>query len=246
VPESTSVVGEPAGTTHFLLRKLHSLSGVVPIGTFLIVHLLTNASVLAGARTFQSRVDMIHALRPFLVPVEFAFIFVPIGFHAALGVKIWWTSKSNVRLYPEWANFRYTVQRVTGIVALVFIVFHIWHMHWLGHPLGGGWFVPEDAAYTAGAAIQRHEWIWMLYAVGILAAVYHFANGLWTFLISWGITIGEKAQRKAGYICAVIGITLGGVGLGALWSFERTPLDELQLHQSPKTVVTEVEAESHG
>ena len=61
------------GRHHFLVRRLHSLSGIVPIGVFLCVHLLTNASVLApgdpGAE-FQKAVEKIHALGPMLIPVE--------------------------------------------------------------------------------------------------------------------------------------------------------------------------------
>ena len=54
----------------FLIYRLFSLSGLIPVGAFLVVHLLTNASVLGGAGAFQSRVDMIHSLGPLLVPIE--------------------------------------------------------------------------------------------------------------------------------------------------------------------------------
>ncbi len=32
---------------YFLIRRLHSLSGLIPVGVFLFVHLATNASVLS-------------------------------------------------------------------------------------------------------------------------------------------------------------------------------------------------------
>ena len=72
----------------FLIYRLFSLSGLIPVGAFLVVHLLTNASVLGGAGAFQSRVDMIHSLGPLLVPIEWAFIFLPMLFHAAVGFVI--------------------------------------------------------------------------------------------------------------------------------------------------------------
>jgi succinate dehydrogenase/fumarate reductase cytochrome b subunit len=41
-----------AGQGHsFLLRKLHSLSGIVPIGAFLIEHLVSNFEALKGLRS---------------------------------------------------------------------------------------------------------------------------------------------------------------------------------------------------
>src|SRR2546423_14586621 len=39
----------------FLLRRLHSLSGMVPVGAYMVIHLLTNASVLDGPAAFQRR-----------------------------------------------------------------------------------------------------------------------------------------------------------------------------------------------
>jgi succinate dehydrogenase / fumarate reductase, cytochrome b subunit len=61
-------IAAPKGTflerNEFLLRRLHSLSGIVPVGAYMVVHLLTNASVLDGAATFQRRVYAIHSLGP--------------------------------------------------------------------------------------------------------------------------------------------------------------------------------------
>ncbi|PKL33611.1 MAG: hypothetical protein CVV40_00530, partial [Planctomycetes bacterium HGW-Planctomycetes-2] len=82
----------------FLLRRLHSLSGIVPIGLFLFFHLLTNSSIVwglsdsshhpevhAGAATYQHEVDFIHSM-PALPLIEVFGLWLPIGFHAVLGV----------------------------------------------------------------------------------------------------------------------------------------------------------------
>ena len=129
----------------FLIYRLFSLSGLIPVGAFLIVHLLTNASVLGGAASFQSRVDMIHSLGPLLVPVEFAFIFLPMLFHAAVGFAIIAGGLPNVGSYPYMGNVRYTLQRATGMIAFAFILWHIIQLHWMGAPLGGGRFDPHYA-----------------------------------------------------------------------------------------------------
>jgi succinate dehydrogenase / fumarate reductase cytochrome b subunit len=235
VPAQGSAPIAADNSYHFLLVKLHSLSGIIPIGVFVIFHLAVNASILAGPETFQRNVDLIHSIKPFLTTAEFAGIFIPIGFHAVLGVRIWWWSKSNTWHYPYADNIRYTLQRITALIALVFIVFHVLQMNWLGEPfkaIGGDAFNPEPpwAAYTAAKAIQASPWIALWYAIGIIAVCYHLANGLWTFLISWGITIGVNAQRKAGYVCAIIGIAVCGMGLAALRVFDRTPPDNLRLN----------------
>jgi len=50
------------GRHEFLIRRLHSLTGLAPVGAFMIVHILTNASVLDTAATYQRNVYIIHAL----------------------------------------------------------------------------------------------------------------------------------------------------------------------------------------
>jgi succinate dehydrogenase / fumarate reductase cytochrome b subunit len=204
---------------YFLIRRLHSLSGLVPVGVFLVMHLLTNASVLVGPDEFQKSVDRIHALGPLLIPVEVVFIFLPLLFHALVGFQIALTASPNAQQYRYGSNVRYTLQRVSGYIVFLFILYHLWHMHWVGKPLAGGKFDPHDAAATAATAIRASVWIAPVYAVGIIASVFHLANGIWTALITWGITIRPASQRTAGYVCAAFGVILGLIGLGALSGF---------------------------
>jgi succinate dehydrogenase cytochrome b subunit len=226
---------------YFLIRRLHSLSGIVPVGAFLCVHLLANASILAAkdGSEYQNAVDRIHLLGPLLVPVEIAFIFAPLAFHAIVGIAIWLTAKSNAQHYKKFSNFRYTLQRSTGILAAAFIVYHLWQMHWMGKPLGGGIFDDHDAANSAAAAIQSAVWIQIVYGVGVTACVFHFANGIWTSLITWGITIRPRTQQVSGYICATFGVVLWLVGLGALRGFGTFQVRESSQHavtaEAPET-----------
>jgi succinate dehydrogenase / fumarate reductase cytochrome b subunit len=199
----------------FLIYRLFSLAGLVPVGAFLAVHLLTNASVLAGPGAFQSRVDMIHSLGPLLVPVEVAFIFLPLLFHAVVGFVIIANGLPNVGSYAYVGNVRYTLQRATGMIAFVFIIWHVIQLHWLGTPLGGGQFDPHHASSTAAVALQP-LWVTALYAIGVLSAVFHFANGLWTLGITWGIWTSPSAMRRANIVSIVVGVVLAAAGLGAL------------------------------
>lgn len=225
------VAVSPAQSRHFFVRRLHSLTGIVPVGAFLFMHLVTNASVTFNTPErdfFQEQVNRIHGLGPLLVTVEILFIFLPLAFHAGLGVKIWLEGKPNALSYPLWGNLRYTLQRVTGVIALVFILVHLWHMHWLGGYFGGGYFDPHDATRTAAGAMQFSRWwAWPLYYLGVSAAVFHFANGIWTFLITWGVTLGRESQRKVGYACAVFGIALALAGFAAVQGLMRHPNPKL-------------------
>lgn len=199
----------------FLLYRLFSLSGLVPVGAFLAVHLLTNASVLGGAGAFQSRVDLIHSLGPLLPAVEWAFIFLPMLFHATMGFVIIATGMPNMSSYAYVGNIRYTLQRATGMIAFAFILWHVMQLHWLGEPLGGGKFDPHHASSSAALALQPMV-VAIFYTIGILATVFHFANGIWTLGITWGLWTSPAAMRRANVVSIVVGVGLAAAGLGAL------------------------------
>jgi succinate dehydrogenase / fumarate reductase cytochrome b subunit len=157
--------------------------------------------------------------------VEWVFIFIPILYHALYGVAIVAGAVPNTTHYPYMANRRYNWQRWSGMIAFVFIFWHVFHMHgwfhsewWLEHvakPFGGYKFRPYNAASTAGLALQDITYI-VFYAVGVLACVYHLANGIWTAGITWGIWVSDRAQSRALSVCGIFGILLAIAGLGAL------------------------------
>lgn len=227
----------------FLLRRLHSLSGLIPVGAYMVVHLLTNASVLNGPESFQKQVDTIHSLGKALPIVEWVFIFIPILFHAIFGVLIIRSGKSNTSNYPLGKNFRYTLQRVSGMIAFAYIVWHVLHLHWMGQPFGGGKFDPHYATSTAGAALQAAWWIQVLYAIGVLACVFHLANGIWTMGITWGAWTNPKAQRRADYVCIAFGVGLAIVGLSALFGMSTTNVADARAMEEAKQQMHEEELE---
>jgi succinate dehydrogenase / fumarate reductase cytochrome b subunit len=61
----------------------------------------------------------------------------------------------------------------------------------------------------------------IIYVIGITATVWHFANGLWLFMVDWGIAIGARAQRLTGYACIAFGAVLLAVALNAMVAFIR-------------------------
>ncbi len=218
----------------FLLRRLHSLSGLVPVGAYMVVHLLANASILNGVDAFQNVVYVIHSLGNALWIVEWVFIFIPILFHAALGFVFMFQARHNTQRYPYVSNFRYRLQRITGMIAFVFILWHVLHLNGLIHAewfratiadgLGIAQFRPYNAASTAAEALQS-PWVVGLYALGLLACVYHFANGLWTMGITWGVWITPRAQAWASRVCMGLGGLVAAIGLCALIGFWRVDIE---------------------
>jgi succinate dehydrogenase / fumarate reductase, cytochrome b subunit len=204
------------GRNQFLIYRLFSLAGLIPVGGYMTIHLLTNATILDSPATFQKQVNTIHSLGIILPVVEWTFIFIPILFHAIIGSMIIAGAVPNTNSYPYANNIRYTMQRVTGIVAFFFIAAHIIHLHHLGSYVGGGKFDPHHAASSAGNALTGLS-VQLFYAIGMLSCVYHLANGLWTFGITWGIWTTPRAQKRANLLSILLGCGLAVVGLSALW-----------------------------
>jgi len=192
----------------------------------MVIHLTTNASLLNAPETFQRAVYLIHSPGKLLPLIEWGLIFSPLVFHAAIGVWISKTGKINSSQYRFTSNRRYTFQRWTGVIALVYLFFHILHLHgwfhsefWLAvvRPQGFASFRPFNAASTLVLAMQG--WFWpSFYFIGVMSCVYHFANGLWTAGITWGLWISPKAQQRASKLCTAIGIGLAVVGASAWWA----------------------------
>ena len=155
--------------------------------------------------------------------VEWLFIFIPILFHAVIGVVIIRGGLPNSGTYAYTSNIRYTLQRASGMVAFAFIVWHVFHMHgwfhfeqWLevAKPLGGAQFKPLNAASSVGTAMSGFVYP-LLYAIGVLSCVFHLANGIWTMGITWGVWVSPAAQKRANVACIVAGVALAAISAAA-------------------------------
>ena len=135
------------------------------------------------------------------------------------------SGSTNSSAYPTNSNLRYTLQRISGMIAFAFIMWHVFHMHgWIHNEtyveqvdkLAGAQFRPYNAASSAGSAIQASLIVQVLYAVGILSCVFHLANGIWSMGITWGLWISPAAQRRASWLSIGFGVIMSVVGLSAL------------------------------
>ena len=207
----------------FLLRRLHSLSGIVPIGAFLVEHFLSNAFATRGPAAYTKQVEFLSSF-PFVVGLELFGIWLPILFHAGYGFYIWYRGDGNVTEYPWSGNWLYTAQRWTGGIAFAYIVWHTWHLRFTGVHL----LVHPAAAFGKVQQEFQNPLLVVFYVVGIVAASWHFCYGLWLFCAKWGITVGEQARRRFGYVCFALAIIFMVTGLASMYSFlyyPRQPID---------------------
>ncbi len=213
----------------FLLRRLHSLAGLVPLTLFMMEHMFTNMKATQGAEAYHGAFDFLRSL-PGLYVIEIAFILLPLYYHALFGAYIWLTGRSNLRAYGQYAaNWRYSFQRWTGVFVLLWVTFHLLHWRFGVHfPWqDGGWAISEYTTKGAGpnsffGAMQaefQSATMFAIYVLGLAATVFHLANGLWTFAITWGITRSPEAQRRWGYLCAMVGVAMFVAGVIGLIGF---------------------------
>ena len=200
---------EPRPSIHFCLRRLHSLSGIVPIGFFLLEHMFSNFFILLGPAAYNRQIEFLRSL-PFVTFMEITFIGLPILYHALYGIYVWTSGKSNLAWYPYPKNFLYTLQRWSGLVAFFYIGYHVYHTRLVNALYG------TEVSYARMQQLMHVPWIFGFYLVGLAAVMFHFANGIWGFLVSWGLTISQRSQKIAGACSAALGLVLFGVGVSSL------------------------------
>ncbi len=206
----------------FVLRKLHQLTGIMPLGIFLLEHFYTNSKALAGQADFNNAVKDLQSI-PYILLVEIVGIFIPLIYHAVYGLVITVEARPNNLHYPYARNWFYTIQRVTGVILFFFILFHVLNFRFGLMPGLNMVSVadhPEQAFQVVAGEFRRLP-IFIVYLIGITATVWHLANGIWLFLVDWGIAIGERAQRLTGYACIGFGVVLLLVGINAAVAFLR-------------------------
>jgi succinate dehydrogenase / fumarate reductase cytochrome b subunit len=193
----------------YLLRKLHSLSGIVPIGAFLAEHFWSNSSALFGVAKYNETSRELQTI-PFRVFVEALLIWLPILYHGGYGVYIWLRGKSNVSDYPWVGNWLYTLQRYTGLIAFAYIGWHVYIERFLTH---------GKSTYADMERTLANPYALAFTAVGIVASSFHLGAGIWNFLCKWGLTATVQAQRVAGRLGALVGFTFSLIGILILISF---------------------------
>jgi succinate dehydrogenase / fumarate reductase cytochrome b subunit len=172
---------------HFWLRRLHSLSGIVPIGGFLAFHLYENYQATRGAEAYNAAARQLQEL-PFALALEIGVIAVPIFFHGIYGLFITAESRPNPIANPYPRN---------GLIRPADL--QAW---WSSRSSSSTSDHTDGAArrprsarnFPPGPVDNRKPWLYA-YTPASLSATFT-SNGLWSFAIVWGITVGPKAQQR--------------------------------------------------
>lgn len=127
------------------------------------------------------------------------FLLIPLIFHALYGLYIIYESQPNNLSYGYWRNWMYLFQRITALFLIPFIAMHFIAIKWGAGFADAGWYMP-------------------FWYAGMLAAVFHFANGLFGAGIEWGITVGPHSQKVLVVLSFIAFLVLGAYGVHTLYA----------------------------
>ncbi|MFD1886544.1 succinate dehydrogenase cytochrome b558 subunit [Paenibacillus wenxiniae] len=206
----------------FYARRLHSLLGIIPLGLFFIEHMITNFSAYEGGKeSFDQGVAFLNGL-PLVLFLEIVFIFLPLLYHGIYGLYIAYQAKPNNNHFGNERNWRYTLQRVTGVITFIYVAWHVYDTRFqvaLGN-------VTHEQLGGIMHNIMTNPATFVLYAIGVVSASFHFSNGLWSFLVTWGITVGPRAQRVSSYICMTIFVVVAVMFILSMVAFRNVEFQD--------------------
>ena len=176
------------------LRKLHSFTGLFPLGAYLFFHAYEHFAIREGRDALITRLD-----RTTDAPLEVVCVILPLLLHAALGLVIASTKDASA-LYASPSFFR--LQVTSGVLAGAFLAWHVATI-W-------GARVVQGRPAAAYGAMQAHVGTLpaaAAYVLGVSAVCVHFAQGLSVALLRSGrLHLSPRATR---ILCGLLG--------GGLW-----------------------------
>lgn len=129
-------------------------------------------------------------------------ILAPLCFHVGYGLWLTVRPRYNVGHYPLSRNWTYTLQRATGVIALAFIALVLLLFR---HDAGSPALLPERMIATLSRTHAGLPLVAFFHLIGVGACAFHFATGLFTFGVRYGLISTQKAQARAGTLFALLG-----------------------------------------
>ena len=195
------------------LRKVQSMTGVVPLVAYLLFHLWETSYASSGRLTFSSRVTGSGGGALSLV-LEVVLVLLPLLVHAGLGLWLALRDRGSAEAGSYGSRGMRNVQRVTGVVALLFVLVHV-AQTWMGKLAGGDATLAYD---TLRAQVGMPVYL-VLYVVGITCVCFHVAQGVGAFAHAWGLAKGAGQVRALRFAGVALGVVLWVVSLNTVSHF---------------------------
>lgn len=209
IPTTATLQSSPRPSEVSPLRRAFSLSGVLPLGAFLVFHLGLNARALSDDDAFARTLDALHH-SPGLLAIEALFVYLPLIIHAAVGIKLVIAREPLVETSPH-SMPTLAALRATGVVVAIFLALHLWEMGLLarGQRLDGGALATVLAAQLASTRLGV-PWRGVGYLLAVGCVAFHFAVGCWGMVARSPRVKDDPGRRRIVTIAAwVVGLSIG-------------------------------------
>ena len=198
-------------------RRLHSITGLIPVGGFLAFHLYENSLAARGAEVYNEAARRLQQM-PFAIALEILLIGAPLLYHGLYGLFLVLGGGRNASEESRSGPVLGPLQRVTGVIVLAFVVFHLWTTRLVQLADHGD----LDLYYLVRSTIAN-PWLYAFYLTGILSATLHLSIGLWTFSVAWDLAPGLGARRFVAFLSAAVFLVLSVAGVRAIAAFRIAP-----------------------
>ena len=217
--EEAASNGTALGADDLRLRRRHAASGVVALGSFLVLHLVVQATALGGAATWE-RVAGALARSTAVSMATVVLVLFPLAFHFALGVALARRPIAAEDIAHYGSARRARAQRWGGLALLVFVVVHAWALAGPRAFLG----LPASASHTLLEAHLSSTWAGLPFAalgtiLGVALACFYVVNGAHAASRIYAPGSGPRLRTLATVVGAVLFIvgsaSVIGIATGA-------------------------------
>jgi succinate dehydrogenase / fumarate reductase cytochrome b subunit len=207
-PTARTVAGK------FLASRLGSLFAILPLGVWTVHHVWNSLAAFDSPSAWQEAVTG-HSSEASRLVTAFV-VLAPLLWHTVWGMARIGRSRPKVS-EGFFSNLRYLFQRLSAVGLLLFLGAHLW-LAWI-QPR---WTTGRAETFAALAHEMGHHMpTLVVYLLGTLGLAYHLANGLWSFSMGWGLTVGKTAldwMERVSVAAFVVLLALGWAAIYALYS----------------------------
>lgn len=218
--------------SNFTCKLVMAGTGTV-FAMFVVVHMVGNLKVYTGPEHFNAYAHWLRTLLEPLLPYEGVLWFLRVVLALCLVGHVWcalvlWGRARRARgsfrrKRPDWRSFSARSMPVTGIVLLLFIVFHLLDLTTGTRPAASSSYAPATAssslAYENLVASFDRPWVSGFYVLAMVVLGMHLAHGLWAVVNDLGVT-GHRVRRCAlvasGAVAAVVFVANASIPLAVL------------------------------
>lgn len=174
-------------------KYVMAITGIMLVG-FVFAHMVGNLKMYLGPAEFDHYAEFLRELLVPILPRTVALWLLRVGLiaafvlhiHAAYALTRINQAARTVKYQSKRdyiaADFAGRTMRFTGIIFLIFLIWHLFDLSWTGT---GASFVRGDAYGNVDHSLSRIP-VAMLYIVGNLALGIHLFHGLWSLFQSLG------------------------------------------------------------